>query len=163
MSCSITVSIPAREAFAYEIRIDRGLRRSAGELISHIHPACRVLLLTDDTVAALYAEEVTASLSEAGFSVVPHVIPHGEASKSAVSLMDLLEKMATEHLTRSDLLVALGGGVVGDLGGFASAVYQRGIPFVQIPIFTAARVMMTMPIATALPWEMANSEQDSMA
>ncbi len=150
MSCSITVSIPAREAFAYEIRIDRGLRRSAGELISRIHPACRVLLLTDDTVAALYAEEVTASLSEAGFSVVTHVIPHGEASKSAVSLIALLEKMATEHLTRSDLLVALGGGVVGDLGGFAAAVYQRGIPCIQMPTTLLAMVDSSVGGKTAI-------------
>ena len=150
MSCSITVSIPAREAIAYEIRISRSLRHQAGALISRVHTPCRVLLLTDDTVEALYAREVAESLTAAGFSVVTHVIPHGEASKSAVSLMDLLEKMATEHLTRSDLLVALGGGVVGDLGGFAAAVYQRGIPCIQMPTTLLAMVDSSVGGKTAI-------------
>ena len=150
MSCSITVSIPAREAIAYEIRISRSLRHQAGARISRVHTPCRVLLLTDDTVEALYAREVAESLTAAGFSVVTHVIPHGEASKSAVSLMDLLEKMATEHLTRSDLLVALGGGVVGDLGGFAAAVYQRGIPCIQMPTTLLAMVDSSVGGKTAI-------------
>ena len=150
MSCSITVSIPAREAITYEIRISRGLRHQAGALISRVHTPCRVLLLTDDTVEALYAREVAESLTAAGFSIVTHVIPHGEASKSAVSLMDLLEKMATEHLTRSDLLVALGGGVVGDLGGFAAAVYQRGIPCIQMPTTLLAMVDSSVGGKTAI-------------
>jgi 3-dehydroquinate synthase len=101
----------------------------------------------------LYADGVTASLLDAGFTVVRHVIPHGESSKSAVSLIALLEKMATEHLTRSDLLVALGGGVVGDLGGFASAVYQRGIPFVQIPTTLLAMVDASVGGKTAIDLE----------
>lgn len=150
MSCSITVSIPAREAITYEIRISCGLRHQAGALISRIHTPCRVLLLTDDTVEALYAREVAESLTAAGFSIVTHVIPHGEASKSAVCLMDLLEKMATEHLTRSDLLVALGGGVVGDLGGFAAAVYQRGIPCIQMPTTLLAMVDSSVGGKTAI-------------
>ena len=150
MSCSITVSIPAREAIAYEIRISRSLRHQAGALISRVHTPCRVLLLTDNTVEALYAREVAESLTAAGFSIVTHVIPHGEASKSAVSLMDLLEKMATEHLTRSDLLVALGGGVVGDLGGFAAAVYQRGIPCIQMPTTLLAMVDSSVGGKTAI-------------
>jgi 3-dehydroquinate synthase len=119
-------------------------------MISRVHTPCRTLLLTDDTVAALYAETVTASLSEAGFSVVRHVIPHGEASKSAANLMTLLEAMADEHLTRSDLLVALGGGVVGDLGGFCAAVYQRGIDFIQIPTTLLAMVDASVGGKTAI-------------
>jgi 3-dehydroquinate synthase len=122
-------------------------------MIAAVHKPCRVLLLTDDTVEMLYADGVTASLLDAGFTVVRHVIPHGESSKSAVSLIALLEKMATEHLTRSDLLVALGGGVVGDLGGFASAVYQRGIPFVQIPTTLLAMVDASVGGKTAIDLE----------
>ena len=147
---TITVSVPARKAKAYPIHIGSGLRYHAGEMISRVQAPCRVLLLTDDTVAALYAETVTASLSEAGFSVVRHVIPHGEASKSAANLMALLETMAGEHLTRSDLLVALGGGVVGDLGGFCAAVYQRGIDFVQIPTTLLAMVDASVGGKTAI-------------
>ncbi|MBQ5725379.1 MAG: 3-dehydroquinate synthase, partial [Clostridia bacterium] len=96
------------------------------------------------------AEVVTASLSEAGFSVVRRVIPHGEASKSAAHLMELLEAVADEHLTRSDLLVALGGGVVGDLGGFCAAVYQRGIDFIQIPTTLLAMVDASVGGKTAI-------------
>ena len=101
---AITVSIPARGAQTYPIHIGSGLRRRVGEMISRVHTPCRTLLLTDDTVAALYAETVTASLSEAGFSVVRHVIPHGEASKSAANLMALLEAMADEHLDRKSVV-----------------------------------------------------------
>ncbi len=146
----VRVSLPARAPYGYDIPIGRCLRHGAGKLISSIIQPCRVLLLTDDTVAALYADEVTASLSDAGYSVVRHVIPHGEASKSAASLMTLLEKMAAEHLTRSDILVTLGGGVVGDLGGFAAAVYQRGIRFVQIPTTLLAMVDASVGGKTAI-------------
>ena len=152
-NAAVRVSLPARAPFGYDIPIGRGLRLRAGEMIAAVHKPCRVLLLTDDTVEGLYADGVTASLLDAGFTVVRHVIPHGEASKSAASLIALLEKMATEHLTRSDLLVALGGGVVGDLGGFASAVYQRGIPFVQIPTTLLAMVDASVGGKTAIDLE----------
>ena len=152
MSHPITVSVtlPARQSYGYDVVIDRGLRHDAGELITHVHTPCRVLLLSDDTVAALYARDVVASLTKAGFTVVSHTIPHGESSKSSASLIDLLERMAEEHLTRGDLLVALGGGVVGDLGGFASAIYQRGIPFVQIPTTLLAMVDASVGGKTAV-------------
>ncbi len=153
LSATVHVSLPARAPYGYDIPIGRGLRHRAGEMIAAVHKPCRVLLLTDDTVEGLYADGVTASLLGAGFTVVRHVIPHGEASKSAASLIALLEKMATEHLTRSDLLVALGGGVVGDLGGFASAVYQRGIPFVQIPTTLLAMVDASVGGKTAIDLE----------
>ena len=152
-SSTVRVSLPARAPYGYDILIGRCLLRRAGEMIAAIHNPCRVLLLTDDTVEGLYADVVTASLLSAGFTVVRHVIPHGEASKSAAGLIALLEKMATEHLTRSDLLVALGGGVVGDLGGFASAVYQRGIPFVQIPTTLLAMVDASVGGKTAIDLE----------
>lgn len=147
---TVPITLPSRPSYGYNVVIDRGLRHHAGELIKSVHKPCRILLLTDDTVEALYAEEVLTSLSATGFTPVTHVIPHGEASKSAASLMELLEHMATEHLTRSDLLVALGGGVVGDLGGFASAVYQRGIDFVQIPTTLLAMVDASVGGKTAI-------------
>ena len=146
----VRVTVPARAPHGYDIPIGAGLRHSAGRLIADISKPCRLLLLTDDTVEALYADEVTASLAEAGFTVVRHVIPHGESSKSAASLITLLERMASEHLTRADMLVALGGGVVGDLGGFAAAVYQRGIPFVQMPTTLLSMVDASVGGKTAI-------------
>ena len=147
---TVRVSLPARAPHGYDVTVGFGLRHSAGERITAVHSPCRALLLTDDTVEALYAADVTASLSAAGFSVVPHVIPHGEASKSGENLLALLEKMASEQLTRADLLVALGGGVVGDLGGFAAAVYQRGIPFIQMPTTLLAMVDASVGGKTAI-------------
>lgn len=147
---TIPVSLPSRSPVNYDVLIQKGLLSSVGERISAIHKPCRVLLLTDDVVESLYADTVTASLSEAGFSVVRHVIPHGEASKSGENLLALLEKMATEQLTRSDILVTLGGGVVGDLGGFTAAIYQRGIPFVQIPTTLLAMVDASVGGKTAI-------------
>ena len=152
-SAAVRVSVPARAPHGYDIPIGRGLHRQAGELISAIIKPCRVLLLTDDTVEALYADGVTNSLLASGFHVVRHVVPHGEASKSAANLIAVLEKMASEHLTRSDLLVALGGGVVGDLGGFSAAVYQRGIRFVQIPTTLLAMVDASVGGKTAIDLE----------
>ena len=147
---TVSLSLPGRAAVNYDILIQAGLHTCVGERISRLHKPCRVLLLTDDVVEALYADTVTASLTSAGFSVVRHVIPHGEASKSGENLLSLLEKMATEQLTRSDLLVSLGGGVVGDLGGFTAAVYQRGIPFVQIPTTLLAMVDASVGGKTAI-------------
>lgn len=152
-AANVRVSVPARAPHGYDIPIGLGLRHLAGELLSAIAKPCRLLLLTDDTVEALYADDVTASLSAAGYTVVRHVIPHGEASKSAQSLIALLERMASEHLTRSDMLVALGGGVVGDLGGFAAAVYQRGIRFVQMPTTLLAMVDASVGGKTAIDLE----------
>ena len=147
---TVPVSLPGRSAVNYDILIQAGLLSSVGERLSHLHKPCRVLLLTDDVVEALYADTVTASLTSGGFSVVRHVIPHGEASKSGENLLSLLEKMASEQLTRSDLLVSLGGGVVGDLGGFTATVYQRGIPFVQIPTTLLAMVDASVGGKTAI-------------
>lgn len=149
----VQVRVPARAAHNYDIPIDRGLHARVGELIAAVVKPCRVLLLTDDTVNALYGDSTVASLSAAGFSVVRHVIPHGEASKSAAYLIEILEKMASEHLTRSDLLVTLGGGVVGDLGGFSAAVYLRGIRFVQIPTTLLAMVDASVGGKTAIDLE----------
>ncbi len=149
-SSRVRVTLPDRAASGYDIHIGRGLRFRAGDMISSVSKPCRVLLLTDDTVESLYADEVSASLSQAEYTVIRHVIPHGEGSKSAAQLFALLEKMAVEHLTVSDMLVALGGGVVGDLGGFAAAVYQRGIRFVQMPTTLLAMVDASVGGKTAI-------------
>ncbi len=147
---SVRISLPPRSAHAYEIPIGRGLSGRVGALCASVIAPCRTLLLSDDTVNALYGDRVATSLSEAGFSVVRHVIPHGEASKSAGSLIELLEHMATERLTRTDCLVALGGGVVGDLGGFAAAVYLRGIRVIQIPTTLLSMVDASVGGKTAI-------------
>ncbi len=125
----------------YDIVIGRHLLSEAGKYCREaLGGVCRVCVVSDDTVASLYLDTVKASLEGSGFSVESFVFPHGEPSKSTETLISLWEFLAAKHLTRSDALIALGGGVVGDLCGFAAATYLRGIRFVQIPTTLLAAV-----------------------
>ena len=112
--------------------------------------SCKALLVSDDTVASLYGDRVKQSLTGAGFTVHRFVFPHGEQSKSLGMLAALVNEMALNGLTRSDLVVALGGGVTGDLAGFAASVYLRGIRHVQIPTTVLAAVDSSVGGKTAV-------------
>ena len=90
-------------------------------------------VITDDIVSAFYLKRLTDTLVENGYQVAPYVIPNGESSKNFDNLIEILNLLAGKKLSRTDVVVALGGGVVGDLAGFAAACYMRGIHFVQIP------------------------------
>ena len=133
----LTVPTPSR---SYEVLIGAGLLDSCGGLIAKVKQPCRVCLVSDDTVWALYGERVEKSLAAAGFAVSHWVFPAGEESKTPETLVQLVEHLSEIPLTRSDCLVALGGGVTGDLNGFAAAVYLRGVAFVQIPTSLLAMV-----------------------
>lgn len=117
----------------YHIHIEAGLLARAGEYIRTTLGNCRVMVVTDDTVRALYGDALLSSLHAAGLDTAEFVIPHGEASKNTASLIGLLNALAENAFTRTDIVCALGGGVVGDLAGFAAAVYLRGIRYVGIP------------------------------
>lgn len=121
----------------YDILIEKGLLVNAGKLIAEntaLSPSRRALIVTDDKVDALYADRLKKSLSDVGYkNTGKFVFANGEASKSPEVLLELCRVLAREHFTRSDFLIALGGGVVGDLCGFAASIYERGIEFVQIP------------------------------
>ena len=117
----------------YPVHIGPGLLDRAGELIGGITAARRCVVVTDDTVRDLYAQRVLTALEGTGFTAALFTFPHGEQSKTLKTYGDALEFFAGSRLTRSDLVVALGGGVVGDLAGFAAATYQRGVDVVQIP------------------------------
>ena len=117
----------------YDIHMEAGILARAGEYIKNTLGACRVMVVTDDTVRALYGDTLLRSLGEAGLEAAEFVIPHGEASKNTESLIALLNALAENAFTRTDIVCALGGGVVGDLAGFAAAVYLRGIRYVGIP------------------------------
>ncbi len=135
----------------YDIIIGKELLDSAGKLCREaLGGICRLCLITDDIVAPLYLDRVHQALERAGFDVFYYVIPHGEDSKSAENLIELLEILGESHLTRSDALVALGGGVVGDLTGFVAATYLRGIRFVQIPTTLLAAVDSSVGGKTAI-------------
>ena len=129
------------DARAYEIRIAPGLLDAAGE---HLRGACpqaaRLFVVTDSTVGPLYRGRVEKSLTSAGFRTAFHTVAAGESSKCASRLSELWESMMDFGLTRTDAVVALGGGVVGDLAGFAAATILRGVDFVQIPTTLLAQV-----------------------
>jgi len=133
-------SVTVNAGKKYDILIGSGLLDKAGELIREVSRAAAVTLVSDDNVFSLYGEKVTASLKACGFRVITYVFPHGEESKNLTVWGGLLEKMCGEGMTRTDIIVALGGGVTGDLAGFAAASYQRGIDFVQLPTSLLAAV-----------------------
>ncbi len=120
--------------------IKRGLLSQAGKLLSERLKSRRALLVCDDITASLYAGKVTESLKNAGFDVASFVFPHGEANKTWSTAGSILEAAAGAKLTRSDFFISLGGGVCGDITGFAAAVYLRGVKFVQIPTTLLAAV-----------------------
>ncbi|MBN7774494.1 3-dehydroquinate synthase [Clostridium aminobutyricum] len=124
----------------YEVLIGRNLLKDAGKWIANVLKPCKLCIITDDTVAKLYAEPLHASLKEEGFELCQYVFAHGELSKNVTTYSQILEYMASENLTRTDAVVALGGGVTGDMAGFAAASYLRGIPFIQIPTTLLAAV-----------------------
>ena len=108
------------------------------------------MLVCGDVVSALHADRVTAGLEEAGYHVERFVYPHGEQSKTPETYFALLNALAEAGLTRSDTIVALGGGVTGDLAGFAAATYQRGICYVQMPTTLLAAVDSSVGGKTAI-------------
>ena len=126
---------------AYDIEIEAGLLDKAGERVRKLLPKARqAVIITDSNVGPLYAGRLTESLQKAGLATAVIVIPAGEQSKNMRQLAEVLEAIAGRGLTRSDVLLTLGGGVTGDLGGFAAASYMRGIAFVQIPTSLLAQI-----------------------
>lgn len=118
---------------SYDILIDKGILDNTGKYISAARSGGKAAVITDDNVDKYYGERIMKSLSDAGFDACKFVFPHGEASKCHSTLLDIYEFLAEHGITRSDFIVALGGGVVGDTAGYAAATYMRGIDFVQVP------------------------------
>lgn len=126
-------SIRVNASACYDILLGPGLLLRAGEHLRAVHAPCRAAIVTDENVYALYGEALGASLQRAGFSPFFVRFPGGEEHKNLETLGSVLGAFAENGLTRGDLAVALGGGVTGDLAGFAAAVYERGMPFTQVP------------------------------
>lgn len=146
-------SVTVKTSATYEVLIGSGLLQKAGEAVKKVISPCKAAIVTDSTVVHLYEETVRKSLTEAGFSVCTFVFPAGEASKNIHTLSHLLEFLAKEEMTRTDMIVALGGGVTGDLAGFGAAVYLRGISFVQIPTTFLAAIDSSVGGKTAVDLE----------
>ena len=134
----------------YEILIENGILRQVGSLIRKVAKGNHAVIVTDDVVESLYLDLVRTSTEEAGFLVDVFTIENGEKSKDIGHYAALLEFLAEKTITRSDMLVALGGGVVGDLTGFAAATYLRGVDFIQIPTTLLAAVDSSVGGKTAI-------------
>ncbi len=133
-------TVAVHTAKPYEVRIGDGLLTQAGEWLRLLTKARAAALIADDTVDSLYGDTVADSLSTAGLRVARLRFAHGEAAKNLNMYGDILRFLAENRLTRSDAVVALGGGVTGDLAGFAAATYLRGIAVLQIPTTLLAMV-----------------------
>ena len=135
----------------YDIEIGRGLLDQAGARIARVTGAGRTAAVISDTnVLPLYGQRLCGSLEQSGFRVISWAFPAGEASKNLTTYGQLLHFLGENHMTRSDIIVALGGGVTGDMAGFAAATYQRGIPFIQVPTTLLAAVDSSVGGKTAI-------------
>ena len=144
------VKITVNASAKYDVFIGRNIIALSGEIIKSVVNKCKIALVTDDRVDSLYAETVIKSLEKEGYSVVKFVFPHGEESKNLGVYGEILSFLAKNELTRTDALVALGGGVVGDMAGFAAATYLRGIKYVQIPTTLLAQIDSSVGGKTAI-------------
>lgn len=124
---------------SYPIHIGPGLLRQAERLLPHLAQP-RVAIVTNTTVGPLYLETLSETLAGAGVEVIPIILPDGEQYKNWETLNQIFDALLTHRAERKTTLIALGGGVIGDLTGFAAACYQRGVPFIQVPTTLLAQV-----------------------
>lgn len=134
----------------YDVLIGRGIFRQIPALIAPVCASARLAVVTDDAVAALYLDELKQNLQAAGFEVYAHVFPNGEPSKNMDTLEGILEFAAAAGLRRNDTLIALGGGVVGDIVGLAASIYMRGVSVIQIPTTLLSAVDSSVGGKTAI-------------
>jgi len=133
----VPVALGAR---AYDIVIGRGLLGSLGERVRQLRAGAKTAIVTDDTVAGVHLPAAKESLKSAGIGAAEIVVKHGEASKNFATFENVCESVIAARIERNDLVVALGGGVIGDLAGFAAASVRRGLDFVQVPTTLLAQV-----------------------
>ncbi len=142
---ALTVGLGAR---SYDIHIGEFQLSRLGDILSEFAPAKRVAIITDENVERLYGDAIRRALSD--YTVHMCVRPAGEAQKSMTNLEEILNSLFEAGFDRSDLLIAFGGGVIGDLAGFAASIYKRGMPFVQIPTTLLAQVDSSVGGKTAV-------------
>lgn len=144
----ITITVNASEK--YDVIIGKKLLENCGEYIRRVTSAGKIALITDDNIDKIYADSVESSLRKSGFETAKFVFPHGEASKCSETLNRIYGFLAANHFTRTDCIAALGGGVTGDMAGYASATYLRGMDFVQLPTSLLAQVDSSVGGKTAI-------------
>jgi 3-dehydroquinate synthase len=144
----LTLQVPLGDR-SYPIYIGAGLLARA-ELIAERLPQKRAAIITNATVAPLYLPALRRALEERGVGVVPITLPDDEAHKNWDTLNGLLDTLVEQRCERNTALIALGGGVIGDIAGFAAAIYQRGVPYIQIPTTLLAQVDSSVGGKTAI-------------
>lgn len=135
---------------SYQVHIGHNLLLQAGEFLKTVCTPCKAAIISDSNVYPLYGKKLEDSLTASGYTVINYVFPAGESSKNGTTYLSILNFLAENEITRSDVLIALGGGVVGDITGFAAATFLRGISYVQIPTSLLAMVDSSIGGKTAI-------------
>ena len=135
---------------AYDIVIGRGVLASLGARVAALKPGAKAAIVTDETVGKHYLAATRKSLADAGIESTDIVVPPGESSKSFAVLQKVCDGLIGARIERSDVVVALGGGVVGDLAGFAASIVRRGVDYVQVPTSLLAQVDSSVGGKTAI-------------
>ncbi len=144
-----TIDVNASQS--YQVHIGEGLLKNLGAyLLGVLQQPCKTVIISDSNVFPIYGKEAQKSLENAGFSVLNYTFSAGEASKNATVYLEILNFLAENYLTRTDAIIALGGGVVGDMTGFVAATYLRGISYIQIPTSLLAMVDSSVGGKTAI-------------
>jgi 3-dehydroquinate synthase len=144
---TVNVGLGAR---AYDIVIGRGVLATLGERIAALRPGCKAAIVTDETVAGHHLAETEAALKHVGIHATSVRVPVGEGSKSFGMLERVINALLAAKIERDDLVIALGGGVIGDLAGFAAAILRRGVDYVQVPTTLLAQVDSSVGGKTAI-------------
>ena len=134
----------------YDVLIETGLLSQLGTLAARQLPGRRAALISDDAVFPLYGQQAEQSLQDAGFQTEHFIFPHGEQHKTLATYGRALNFLCDRRFTREDVIIALGGGVVGDLAGFTAATYQRGVAYIQVPTTLLAAVDSSVGGKTAI-------------
>lgn len=143
-------TIHVKASAEYDVIAADGILSDLGKYVRDISQVCRAALISDDKVFSLYGETAVKSLESAGFDTCVHTFANGEKSKNFAELEKILNFLAENKITRTDIVIALGGGVTGDMAGFASAIYLRGIRFIQVPTTLLAAVDASVGGKTAV-------------
>lgn len=143
-------TIEVNASTAYQVLIGSGLLDHLGEHVKNLTNATKVALISDSNVFPLYGQRVQTCLRNAGLDVVSFIFPAGEESKNGENYLRILGFLAENRLTRTDCIIALGGGVVGDITGFAAATYLRGVAYIQVPTTLLAAVDSSVGGKTAI-------------
>jgi 3-dehydroquinate synthase len=143
----VTVSLPNR---SYNVVIGAGILEQVGELLRQIGLNRPVAVVTDERVERIYGDKLIGALAASGFSTSPHIVSGGEPAKSFAAAEEVCESLARAGVDRSSLILALGGGVIGDLAGFVASIFARGVPYVQVPTTVMAQVDSSVGGKTAI-------------